>query len=36
MRLTGGFAQVGRDVVQSANCSSELRLWADDIITEII
>jgi hypothetical protein len=36
MHITGGLAQVGQDVVQSAKCNSGLRLPADDIITEII
>ena len=36
MHITGGLAQVGQDIVQSANCNSGLQLPADDIITEII
>ena len=36
MHITGGLAQAGQDIVQSANCNSGLQLPADDIITEII
>ena len=36
MHITGGLAQAGQDVLQSANCNSGLQLPADDIITEII
>ncbi len=36
MHITGGLAQAGQDIVQSANCSAGLQLPADDIITEII
>ena len=36
MHITGGLAQVGQDIVQSANCNFELQLPVDDSITEII